>query len=843
MRCGLACCLALALSASPALAWSPTHRVKTSRGQVLLRLHSDRQLHFAYLPAERSPLEVAESPLWDAQAAVEYRGGGPLQEVALGEVMPAQDSTVQVYLDPVTRQLALEIRQAFGEGESSFYRFDFAEASGQGPSTFRLRAPRVDALYGLGEHFPPQRLGQADGDLLGLVRDAGSGVSPSRDDQFGVFGNAMVPLDGGAVGNALFPVLHLIDHGGPDALLFLDNPARSRWDFRTSPWRVEVHHGEISGVFRWGQESRDLRRHYLTWTGRPPVPPRKALGLWVSEYGYEHWGELEDKERTLRESGFPVDGFVLDLQWFGGIQEGSPESRMGSLAFDTAAFPRPAETIRSLAQRGLGLVVIEEAYIAAGLPEYADLAGRGYLVRSPEDPAQPHWIDETPWWGVGSMLDYLHPEAGAYWHRTKREPLRQMGILGHWTDLGEPEMFRRLNPSKKGKTSFATPLYYGGLTQGEANNLFALSWVRSIYEGFGAERAVQRPWILARTGTSGIQRFGTALWSGDIASTWESLRSHYRAQSHVAMSGVDYFGSDVGGFYRRAFREAPGGYDELYTRWFAAACLTDVPLRPHVMNLSQSYESAPDRVGHRPSNLANLRQRYRLIPYLYSAAHRAYWEGEAVVAPPVLYHQGQGALDRSGTHKWLGQDMLARLVLEPDVERVAVTFPPGRWYDFESGLVVSERGGETLDVAAREGEWRKTPLFALGGSVIPVGSEETSECSPEALELLVFPGTEARDGVLYEDDGWSQAYRAGEVSRTRWRQSAWQGRFATLTIEGRVGAWGPSQRDLTLRVASPRASLQALVDGQEVPLQREGSFWVLHLPQRPASQDTVIHFR
>ena len=105
---------------------------------------------------------------------------------------------------------------------------------------------------------------------------------------------------------------------------------------------------------------------------------------------------------------------------------------------------------------------------------------------------------------------------------------------------------------------------------------------------------------------------------------WDCLGSPYRAQGHVAMSGVDYYGSDVGGFYRRAYTESPGGYDELYTRWFAAACLTDVPLRPHTMNLGNKFETAPNQVGHAASNLANLRQRYRLIPYLYSAAHRAW---------------------------------------------------------------------------------------------------------------------------------------------------------------------------------------------------------------------------
>ncbi len=837
--------LTLGLNA-PAQAWTPTHRVVTPKGQVVLRVLPDQAVLFAYAPGGTSAGEIPESPMWDPAATLNFKGG-EIQELSVGSSLTVDGASLKVYLDPVTREPALELKQGGeGEGAASLYRFDFSEPSPGGSRSFRLRAPQVDHLYGLGEQLAPELLGKSDGDLIGQVRYAGTNLESEERDPKGVYGNSMVPLAGGAASNAMFPVLHLVDDSGPDAMLFLDNTVLTRWDFRSSPWQVELRRGTISGALAWGKESGELRRTYMDWTGHAPVPPRKAFGLWVSEYGYENWAEVDDLADSLKKAGFPMDGFVLDLQWFGGITESSRNSRMGALTFDLANFPNPAAKIAELARQGLGIIVIEEPYIAGDLPEFADLASKGFMVRSKSQPEQPLEIDETPWWGLGSMLDYTNPKAAAYWHRLKREPLRQMGILGHWTDLGEPEMFRHVVGKSKGKTTYETPLYYGDADQLTANNLFGLRWAESIYQGFGAEGAAKRPLILGRTGTSGIQRFGAALWSGDIGANWASLRSHYRAQGHLAMSGVDYFGSDVGGFYRKAYEESPGGYDELYTRWFAAACLTDIPLRPHTNNLEGKYHTAPHKVGDPASNLANLRQRYRLIPYLYTAAHRAYRDGSMLVAPPVAVSQGQEALDVSGTHKWIGADLLARLILEPNAEQVAVTLPPGRWYDFESGVLVSEGGGATVKAPARQSGLRRTPLFARGGAVIALGSPDSSEPNPGLLELAVFPDKQAWSGQHIEDDGWSQKYRQGSLAETALQQSAWSGRHGTVTVGARVGDLAGTLgecRDLVLRVASSQKSMLAMVDGKDHEMVKEGEFWVLRLPGRSAQAKTVISFR
>ena len=263
-------------------AWTPTHRVTTPKGSVLIRAIGPSSALFAFSPKDSSiGSEVPDSPMWDPTVVAKFsEPTTPVSELKVGESLAFGDTSLRVYLDPVTREPALEV------GKS--YRIDFS-GGGKAGRSFRLRAPEVDHLYGLGEHLPPELLGRTDGDLLGQVRYSGVNAQAEKENPKGVYGNSMVALAGGNVSNALFPVLHLIDEAGPDALLFLDNPAMSRWDFRSAPWRVELRHGEISGAIAWGKESLELRKEYMTWTGRPPVPPRKAFGLWVSEYGYENW--------------------------------------------------------------------------------------------------------------------------------------------------------------------------------------------------------------------------------------------------------------------------------------------------------------------------------------------------------------------------------------------------------------------------------------------------------------------------------------------------------------------------------------------------------------------------
>ena len=145
---------------------------------------------------------------------------------------------------------------------------------------------------------------------------------------------------------------------------------------------------------------------------------------------------------------------------------------------------------------------------------------------------------------------------------------------------------------------------------------------------------------------AGIQRVGASMWSGDIGSQLGDLATHANAQMHMSISGIDYFGADIGGFHRDALNSDLG---DLYTRWFANGMVFDIPGRPRTTRIPSipTAESSPrrlqspalDRIGDKTSNQANVRQRYELSPYTYSLAYRAYLFAEPVAPPLVYYYQ------------------------------------------------------------------------------------------------------------------------------------------------------------------------------------------------------------
>lgn len=660
----------------------------------------------------------------------------------------------------------------------------------------------MQAIYGLGEEF--RTPGEPNGDWLGSRRTPG------------IVGNEMEGYSGGAVGNAQFPVLYALGDGFDNYALFVDVVYKQEWDFTGAPWTMTT----AADLLRWyvltGPDLPDLRADYLELTGRPPVPPKALFGLWVSEYGYDDWAELDDKRQTLDENGFPQDGFVLDLQWFGGIQA---PSQMGSLSWDLANFPDPAAKIAQLAEEeGLGLVLIEESYVDQGLSNFGRMASQSYLVKSCATcgPA----LMPPAWWGTGGMVDWTNEAGAAFWHDTIRQPLIDMGILGHWTDLGEPEMF-------------APNSWYAGLPglelhdQQANHNLYNLKWAESIWLGYERNEVMQRPVILSRSGTSGIQRYGVAMWSADIGSNFDSLAAQMNAQMHMALSGVDYFGSDVAGFHRGNI----GGtdLDELYTVWLANSALLDVPVRPHTENLCNCKETAPDRVGDLASNLANVRLRYSLSPYLYSLAHRAYLAGEPVVPPLVFYFQDDANTRQLGDHKLLGADLLVRTVTEPGISTVSVYLPAGQWVDFYSGAWIDSAGGWLENVPVVDGGLFRLPLFLRAGAIVPrlAVDEQTMNLAGlrrdgsvrDELIVQIVPAPEATNFTLYEDDGRSTAYQSGAVRTTELSQQ-WVGTDINIAIEAASGEYegAVTERNNVIQVALNGEPIRdVLLDGASLP--------------------------
>jgi alpha-glucosidase len=655
--------------------------------------------------------------------------------------------------------------------------------------------------YGLGEQFT--QTGSADGDWVGRTRTSGP------------YGNAMqYDSSNGPVANAQIPVLYAVGPSDENYALFVDQVYKQDWDLTGDPWTMDTYGDQLRWYLMTGPNLPALRHSYMQLTGTPPVPPKKVFGLWQSIYGYHNWTEIDNTLASLRADGFPVDGFMLDLQWYGGVTAGSDDTPMGKLTFDTTNFPDPATKIADYRDNeGIGLMTIEEPYVGKGLPEYTDLANRGYLVRAGCSTCDPVYLTSNDWWGKGSMIDFTQPAAGAYWAATKRQPLVDMGIMGHWLDLDEPEMY---DPN-----DWTAGVLPGKHAHADYHNLYALEWARSVADGYATAGDQRRPFTLSRSGAGGIQRYGTAMWSGDIGSMLTALADQQNVQMNMSMSGIDYFGSDVGGYHRD---ELNTDLNELYTQWFANSAWFDTPLRPHADNSCGCNQTAPDEVGDTASNKANLQQRYALTPYYYSLAHNAYSDGDPVIPPLVYYYQNDPNVRTMGSEKMVGPSLLIGVVAGAGERERNMYLPAGTWYDYRTNKEYTSTGQWFDNIPEYVQGKFSLPAFAKAGAILPkmyvddktmnVFGRRTDGSTRDELITQVYPSTSSTSFKLTEDDGKTIAYQSGAERTTNLSQQE-SGSTETVTIGASSGTYigAPSSRDNVVKLISSTQASAVTLNG------------------------------
>jgi alpha-glucosidase len=684
----------------------------------------------------------------------------------------------------------------------------------------RVETAGVKNIFGLGQIFG------APGDMN--ADRAGKLIMTKGD-----YGNGMPSYAGGATGEALFPVVTALAEGQRSFGFVLDNIYKQNWDFTASTWNIGMFGDHLRGFIITGQNPRVIRQRVMALGGKSPVPPRKMFGFWMSEYGYDNWAEMDQRLAAMRAAALPIDGFFLDLQWFGNVAPGSDNTKMGTLRFDDSAFPDAASRIRRyLTFEDIGLIPIEESYVGRALPEHVDLESRGFLAHKCGDPRTASYLtgdvtgNTSEWWGRGGMLDWSNRDAGRYWHNLKRQPLINLGLYAHWLDLGEPEMF---DPS----SCYAGSGEAGKVRHQDVHNLFSFLWAKSVADGYRENQVSRRPFMMLRSGNFGLQRFGAGMWSGDIGGNLPSLASHIASHENVSWSGIDYYSADVGGFHRNNADGRPltrGETQENFTQWFANAAWFDVPLRSHVMNLDNDRETSPATIGHVESNRANLLTRYSLIPYYYSLAHQAAITGAPLMEPLAMRFPEDYPSRKISAQRMLG-DLMVTAAAQSSGYAVSTRLPAGLWYDFFDGHH-EHSSGRVLEGMPlyRDGAFR-LPVFARAGAIVPrlgeapgsvgIGAAHWERLTRMmALDAYVDPSMAESDFDFYEDDGESLRQGSDGVRVTRLTQST-SGLETTVVIKGALGSYMGSQdrRSWKVRVWSPGWGAQAVyVDGAPVAL-------------------------
>ena len=530
---------------------------------------------------------------------------------------------------------------------------------------------------------------------------------------------------------------------------------------------------QIDYYFIRGNNLDSVISGYRSITGKAPMMPKWAMGLWQSRERYKTQDEVLSVVGEFRKRGIPFDNIVQD--WFYW-----KEDQWGDHEFDSTRFPDPEGMIRTLhndLHTNIMISVWPKYYI--GTKHFKQFREKGWLYMRNIEKGQRDWV------GPGYISTFYDPYSeGArelYWKQIN-EKLFSKGIDAWWLDSTEPDIQSNLSRRE-------TILRQGPTALGSASrylNTFSLMNVKAVTEGQRRTDPDKRVFILTRSAFAGQQRYPAATWSGDVAARWYDLRAQIPAGLNFCLSGIPYWTTDIGGFSVEPRYERPNDSDltewrELNTRWFQFGTFCPL-LRSHgQFPYREMFNIAPDTHPAYQSMLAYDKLRYRLMPYIYSLTGMVTQNDYTIMRGLVMDFGHDTKVLNIGDQFMFGPALLVNPVTEYRARSRKVYLPAGTgWYDLRSGRYF--KGGQTLRADA---PYSDIPVFVKEGSILVCGPEiqYTTEKPADPIRLFVYTGTNGMF-TLYEDENINYNYEKGKFSTI---QLSYNEKIRMLTIGQRQG--------------------------------------------------------
>jgi alpha-glucosidase (family GH31 glycosyl hydrolase) len=509
-----------------------------------------------------------------------------------------------------------------------------------------------------------------------------------------------------------------------------------------------------------------IMAEYARITGHAEMPPLWSFGYQQSHRTLASREEVLAEAKTFREKKLPCDALI----YLGtGFCPSGWNTENGSFVWNSRVFPDPKQMLDELHKDNFRAVM-----------HVVILSDR--LHGTVHDPCSVSRFDEE--------------EASCHWDAHRKDFAQ--GVDGWWPDEGDP-----------------------------LDSRSRLVRNRMYWEGPQLDRPRERPYALHRNAYAGMQRYASFLWSGDVYSTWETLKTHVPIALNTALSGIPYWGTDIGGFV-----PTPEFTAELYVRWFQFGAFCPL-FRSHgrawklrlpwgwntgdpgpveinnyngaaIPDASQLHDARVEPICRKYLEL-----RYRMLPYLYSAVHECATKGMPIMRALWLHFPDDPKAVECGDEYLWGRSVLVAPVVEKGATTRRVYLPRSTWYDFWSGERLA--GGREI---SRPVNLETMPLFVREGSILPLGpvKQFSAEKVDEPLAISIYPGADA-SFLLYEDDGTSFDYRKGEWMGT---QMAWDDTRKILGLRLAPGSRMSSPKSRAIKVQLAEVTRNITFDGKPV---------------------------
>jgi len=521
-----------------------------------------------------------------------------------------------------------------------------------------------------------------------------------------------------------------------------------------------------------------IMKEYARITGHPEMTALWTLGYQQSHRTLSGFETVRMVAQKFREKKLPCDALIYLGTGFTPSGWNTKQSTTGfssdntEFTFHSANFPNPKSHIDEL--HSMHFKVVLHIVIESDNRQFAG----GVKDPCPATPSQ----------GVLPISCYWPHHKGIF----------DLGIDGWWPDQGDGfnEPSRRLRH-------------------------------RMYWEGSQLLRPNERPYALHRNGAAGMARYAAFLWSGGVRNLWETLKNHVPSGINSGLSGIPYWGFDIGGFI-----PTPEYTGELFVRWFQFGAFCPL-FRSHGRNWylhlpwgwntgdpgpqeTANYTTDPKELQNpdvEPICKKYLELRYRMLPYIYTAMRDTVETGLPMIRALWLhYPDDPAAVARSDEYMW-GRDILVAPVTEKAATTRKLYLPRGTWYDFWTEEKVE--GGREID---RKVDLITTPLYVRAGAVLPMGpvKQYSDEPVDGPLTLVVYPGTNGTT-PLYEDDGKTFDYRNGEFMKVEMNWTEANRRLNLRMASGRMLA--PNRRTIEARLAGQTSTRTATFEGRPIEIR------------------------
>ena len=594
--------------------------------------------------------------------------------------------------------------------------------------------------------------------------------------------------------------------------LYWENYSPTQFDDDANGMTFDSEVGEgIDYYFMYGGTADGVIAQMRHLSGHVPMFPLWTYGFWQSKERYKSAAETESIVDKYRELQVPLDGIIQDWQYWGS------NYLWNAMDFLSEDFSNGKQMIRNVHQKHAHFMISIWASFGPQTQQFRELNEKGLLLPIetwPQSGLSHIWPPVMEYPSGVKVYDAFSPVArDIYWKHLKR--LFDYGTDAWWMDSTDPDFF---NPRESDYEHKVT-----GGTWRSLRNAFPLETVRGVYEKQRKTSEEKRVFIMTRSAFAGQQHYGSNMWSGDVASSWDMLRKQVPAGLSFSLTGNPNFNTDIGGFFCGSYNTKGSGsapqnpqYQELYVRWMQYGLFCPV-FRSHgadapreIWQFGKKGEPVYDAIEKM------IRLRYRFIPYLYStawqvtsanesylrplfsdfAADRRVWDvadefmfGHSILAAPVVEAQytQERIIREDAMTGWDKKEV------KPESENTTVNWsetktaskylPKGAlWYDFWTNKTY--KGGQTVTLQT---SLDRVPMFVRAGSILPLGPEMqyVGEKAWDHLEIRIYPGADG-SFTLYEDEGDNYNYEKGVYATIPF---TWNDKTSSLTIGSRQGSY------------------------------------------------------